>query len=98
MASSPDGQRSDGAAAFEVATDLATSRRKGWALIRETLGGQRWGIAMGIGAGLVWTAAKVCTPLLVRQAMDRGIAGGDLRALVRWSGLVALAGAVSAVF
>jgi ATP-binding cassette subfamily B protein len=77
---------------------LATSRRRGWALIRETLVGQRWGIATGVGAGLVWTAAKVCTPLLVRQAMDRGIAGRDLRALVQWSGLVAAVGVVSAIF
>ncbi|CAN5688528.1 N/A [soil metagenome] len=48
--------------------------------------------------GVVWTAAKVSVPFLVRLAIDRGIEGGDRRALVQWALLIAAAGLVSGLF
>jgi ATP-binding cassette subfamily B protein len=50
-----------------------------------------WG---GIGAGLVWTVARVSVPLITGAAIDQGIVDGDEGALFRWTLLLVLAGAV----
>jgi ATP-binding cassette subfamily B protein len=55
----------------------------------------RWTAAATL-AGLLWTLGKVSVPLLIRQAIDRGIDGDD--SLVGWSLLILLAGVVAAVF
>jgi ATP-binding cassette subfamily B protein len=72
--------------------------RPGWRLIRNTLRAQRGGIALGVSSGLMWTLGKISVPLLVRQAIDRGIRGGDARAPLRWALAVAAAGLVAATF
>ena len=44
-----------------------------------------------VGAGLLWQAAAILSPLLIAQAIDDGILGGDRRALVLWcAGLAAI--------
>ena len=78
--------------------DQRTRTREGWGLIRETLRGQRRGLALGIGVGIVWTAGKVAVPLLVRAAIDNGVDDDDQTALIRWSLAVAVAGLVAATF
>ncbi|MCB0963582.1 MAG: ABC transporter ATP-binding protein [Acidimicrobiales bacterium] len=70
----------------------------GWRLIGRQLWTQRWGLAVGVGAGLIWTAAKVSVPKLVERAIDVGIEPGDRAAIVRSAWLIAAAGLVAAVF
>src|SRR5262249_45989178 len=63
-----------------------------------TLRTQRGGLALGVSSGLLWTLGKISVPLLVRQAIDHGIRGGDARAPLRWALAVACAGLVAATF
>src|SRR3954465_8359863 len=74
----------------------AFSKRPGWRLIRETLRTQRAGLALGVSSGLLWTLGKISVPMLVRQAIDHGIRGGDPAAPGRWALAVAGAGLVAA--
>jgi ATP-binding cassette subfamily B protein len=71
-------------------------RRAGWRLIRGALRSQvRW-VVSGVAAGLLWTGAKVCVPLLAAAAIDQGIIPGDTEAIVVFSVLIVLVGAVQA--
>jgi ATP-binding cassette, subfamily B, bacterial len=47
----------------------------------------RW-IVLGVGAALGWTLAKITVPLLVLEAVERGIDPYDGASLVRWAILV----------
>jgi ATP-binding cassette subfamily B protein len=78
-------------------TAAEPGRRPGWRLIREVVWSQRWGVALGVSAGVMWTAGKISVPMLVRQAIDHGLRGGA-GASWRWALLVAAAGVVSAAF
>jgi ATP-binding cassette subfamily B protein len=78
-------------------TAAEPGRRPGWRLIREVVWSQRWGVALGVSAGVMWTAGKISVPMLVRQAIDHGLRGGP-GASWRWALLVAGAGVVSAAF
>jgi ABC-type multidrug transport system fused ATPase/permease subunit len=57
----------------------------GWLIL-----GQRWTLAAGALFGVVWMLAQAVAPYLIGQALDEGVAGRDLSALVWW--VVALAG------
>ncbi|MGI8756149.1 MAG: ABC transporter transmembrane domain-containing protein, partial [Acidimicrobiales bacterium] len=70
----------------------------GWRLIGRQMRIQRWGIAAGVGAGLVWTAAKVSVPKLVQLAIDRGIQPKDRHQITHYALLIAGAGLVVASF
>jgi ATP-binding cassette, subfamily B, bacterial len=73
--------------------------RPGWRLLREQVWSQRYGVALGVSAGLLWTAGIISVPMLVRQAIDHGIRGGSAGAAPwRWALFVAAAGMVSATF
>ena len=75
----------------------STARRNGWRLIAREARRRRVGIAIGVVTGLAWTASKVSTGVIVRQAVDQGIEQDDMDALRRWAivlGCVALASAV----
>ena len=77
-------------------TDDRTFSRQGWRLILRLTRERRAGIALGVLVGLCWTAAKVSTGILVRNAVDQGIIADDPGALRRWSltlGVVAIASA-----
>jgi ATP-binding cassette subfamily B protein len=76
----------------------STGGRRGWQLIvRESR--RRWkGIALGVFVGLIWTAAKVSTGVIVQQAIDKGIESDDMAALRRWSIVLGCAAVVSALF
>ncbi len=75
-----------------------TERSPGARLIRSLLRRQWRGVAAGVLVGLAWTAAKVSVPLLVKNAIDRGIDPFDGAALLRWTALIVAVGVVAAVF
>ena len=59
--------------------------KDGWRLILRTLRSQWKGVAVGVIAGLVWTAAKVSVPAAVSKAIDNAIVPGDTSVLWRWT-------------
>ena len=71
-------------------------RRAGWRLIRGALRTQRRWVVSGVGAGLIWTGAKICVPLLAAAAIDRGIIPGDTEAIIVFALLIVVVGAVQA--
>src|SRR5689334_6960474 len=72
--------------------------RQGWRMIRRVLRPQWKGILVGVSAGLIWTLAKVSVPKLVQGAIDNAITPGDYAALWRWTGAIAVAAVVAAIF
>jgi ATP-binding cassette, subfamily B, bacterial len=70
----------------------------GWELIRSACRARRRGLALGVLAGLGWTAGKVSVGLLVQQAVDKGIEADDTAALRRWATAIAVAAVVVGVF
>jgi ATP-binding cassette subfamily B protein len=54
-------------------------------------------VALGVTAGLFWTAAKVAVPTLAQLTIDRGIVSKNSTALLKWSLAIAGVGVVSAV-
>jgi ATP-binding cassette subfamily B protein len=70
---------------------------RGWGLLREALRPHWLGIAGGVAAGLVWTAAKVSVPKLAQLAIDRGIVHSAPGVLMKWSLIIVAVGFVSAV-
>ena len=52
-------------------------RRAGWRVMATELRRQRWWVAAGAFAGLVWTIAKIVIPLLAAAAIDDGMIKGD---------------------
>jgi ATP-binding cassette, subfamily B, bacterial len=74
------------------------SSRRGWRLILQLTRERRAGIALGVAVGLLWTAAKVSTGLIVRNAVDQGIIADDTDALRRWSIVLGVVAVCSATF
>src|SRR4051794_40392679 len=93
-------QDADALAAAEAETlaaeTEAASRRAGWRLLRSSLRHERRGIAYGVVAGLIWTAAKVSVPSLAKRGIDQGIVHDQSGALLKWSLIMLAVGAVSA--
>jgi ATP-binding cassette subfamily B protein len=57
----------------------------------------QWGwVVAGAALGLLWSAARVVVPLLVRGAVDHGIEADDTDALLRWTAALFAAGLVQA--
>jgi ATP-binding cassette, subfamily B, bacterial len=75
-----------------------TFSSRGWRLILELTRLRRGGIALGVSVGLAWTAAKVSTGLLVRNAVDQGIIADDTGALRRWCLILGAVAIASATF
>jgi ATP-binding cassette subfamily B protein len=73
-------------------------RLGGWGLMRQAVSRRKAGIAVGVATGLAWTAAKVSTGVIVRNAVDLGIEADDTEALVRWSSLLGVVAVCSALF
>jgi ATP-binding cassette, subfamily B, bacterial len=85
----------------DIATDGTQDRtfsRRGWRLILKLTRQRRAGIALGVAVGLAWTAAKVSTGVLVRNAVDQGIIADDPGALRKWSVTLGCVAVASAVF
>lgn len=68
-----------------------------WRLMLDAIRPQRGWVVAGVLLGLLWTAARVLVPLLVRGAIDHGIEGDDGDALVRWTAAMAIVGVIQAV-
>ncbi|WP_208028968.1 ABC transporter ATP-binding protein [Rhabdothermincola sediminis] len=81
-----------------VAPFEPSTARDGWRLIRETLGKQRRGLAVGVTVGLCWTGAKVAVPALVQGGIDNGMLTRDAAALGRWTAAIAVAALAAALF
>ncbi|HLM64017.1 MAG TPA: ABC transporter ATP-binding protein [Acidimicrobiales bacterium] len=77
---------------------MTSEHRGGWKLMREAVGRRKAGIALGVGTGLAWTAAKVSTGVIVGKAVDEGIEADDSSALLRWSLLLGFVALCSAAF
>src|SRR5262245_35916800 len=75
-----------------------TFSRRGARLILQLTHERRRGIALGVTVGLCWTAAKVSTGLLVRNAVDQGIVQDVPGALLKWSLILACVAVFSATF
>src|SRR5947207_11427648 len=71
--------------------------RAGWQLLARSVKDQRSWVALGVTAGLFWTAAKVAVPTLAQLAIDQGIISRDNGALLEWSLAILAVGIVSAV-
>jgi ATP-binding cassette subfamily B protein len=72
--------------------------RRGWRLILQVTRERKVGIGLGVLVGLLWTAAKVSTGIIVREAVDRGIIADDTDALRRWSIVLGGVAVFSALF
>ncbi|MBX3313077.1 MAG: ABC transporter ATP-binding protein [Actinobacteria bacterium] len=70
----------------------------GWRLIGAQLRSQWGGLALGVFAGVCWTAAKVSVPKIVEIAIDRGMAVGDQAVVTRCAWAIAGVAMVSAFF
>lgn len=80
-------------AASNPQLDRAAGRRVMAAAVRPHLA---W-VALGIGAGLAWTAARVSVPAITGAAIDGGVESDSEGALAGWVGMLLLAGAIQAV-
>jgi len=58
--------------------------------------GQRRTLAAGVFFGVLWMLAQAVAPLFVGRALDRGVAQGDVRALVGWTVALGVLGIVQA--
>jgi ATP-binding cassette, subfamily B, bacterial len=83
-----------------LATDTTgrTSSSRGWRLILQMTRERRRGITIGVLVGLAWTAAKVSTGLLVRNAVDQGIIEDQPGALRHWTLILGCVAVCSATF
>jgi ATP-binding cassette, subfamily B, bacterial len=72
-------------------------RPQAWRYLGRAIAGQGRAIAVAVGSGLTWQAAAVVAPLLVGQAIDEGIRGGDRGRLYLWTGLLLALGSVEVV-
>jgi ATP-binding cassette, subfamily B, bacterial len=75
---------------------MASTTSDGWRMLRRALRAQVRGLAAGVVVGLLWGAAKVSVPLLVQQAIDRGIDGDG--SLLFWSLAILVAGLLAGTF
>ena len=83
----PSGRSTDGQ------SERHGDRRDGWRLLRACLAEQRRGLALGVFVGLLWTAAKLCVPLLVGAAIDAAVEGSG--SLLAWTAAIVALGLVA---
>ncbi|MET0628647.1 MAG: ABC transporter ATP-binding protein [Acidimicrobiia bacterium] len=73
------------------------ARRAGWRLMARLLLSHKGWLAVGVVAGLVWTAARVIVPLLTAAAVDQGIIPDDTAVSLKYAIAIALVGIVQMV-
>ncbi|MEO6126552.1 MAG: ABC transporter ATP-binding protein [Ilumatobacteraceae bacterium] len=67
-----------------------------WRLLTGLLAEQKKGLIVGVVVGLMWAAAKVSVPSLIRNAIDRGINGDE--PLLKWSLIIGGVGVLAGIF
>ncbi|MFM8236984.1 MAG: ABC transporter ATP-binding protein [Actinomycetota bacterium] len=77
--------------------DERAVRREGWLLMRAAVRPYRRIVALGIGAGLLWAAARVAIPSLAGAAIDSGLTDGDWSVAMGWTAAILGVGIVQAV-
>jgi ATP-binding cassette subfamily B protein len=75
----------------------AERRRNAWGYLLGAIKAQRSGVLWAVLAGAAWQVAAIAAPLLVAQAIDEGVVGGERTALYAWCGAILAVGAVEAV-
>src|SRR5439155_21457037 len=75
----------------------ASTRKRGWRLMREAVGAHPHLMVLGIVAGLVWAVARVSVPLLAGGAFYHGIAEGRTGLTLALTAAIIGVGAVQAV-
>ena len=97
-ASGPRLVASDGGRTGEWWTKHGRRDGRGWRLMRAAVRPHTVLVWLGIGAGLVWTVARVAIPALTGRAIDEGIAPGDYDVALEWiTAVILVVGAVQAV-
>jgi ATP-binding cassette subfamily B protein len=81
----------------ETTADDAATRKRGWRLLRQSVGEHKGLMFLGIVAGLIWAAARVSVPALAGAAIDRGIDKGDWSVIVEFTIAILIAGAIQGV-
>ena len=67
-----------------------------WRLLTGLLVQQKRGLIAGVVVGLLWAAAKVSIPRLIRNAIDRSINGDE--PLLKWSLIIGAVGLTAGIF
>jgi ATP-binding cassette subfamily B protein len=67
-------------------------RRAAWRFVRAVVRSQSAGVFGAALSGLLWQAGAVAAPLMVKNAVDRGVLQRDHGALVVWLGLLLAVG------
>ncbi|MET1002289.1 MAG: hypothetical protein ABWZ15_10810, partial [Acidimicrobiia bacterium] len=73
------------------------ARRHGWRLMRAAVLPHKMLVWLGIGAGLIWTVARVAIPALMGLAIDEGITPGEYDTAMKITAIILVVGAVQAV-
>jgi ATP-binding cassette subfamily B protein len=81
----------------ETTADDTATRKRGWRLLRQSVGEHKGLMFLGIVAGLIWAAARVSVPALAGAAIDRGIDKGDWSVIVEFTIAILIAGAIQGV-
>src|SRR4029077_19450034 len=71
---------------------------EGWRFIIRLLLTRKGWLAVGVGAGLLWTACRVTVPLLTSAAIDQGIIPGDTSVALKYAGAIVVVGLFQMVF
>jgi ATP-binding cassette, subfamily B, bacterial len=79
-----------------VSNASSSSRGAAWAFVRGAFRREGRYVLAAVAAGLLWQAAAIAAPLLMAQAIDDGILGGDRLALLGWCAALAALGLIEA--
>src|SRR5262245_60439298 len=67
-------------------------RRAAWRFVRAVIREQNGGVIGASLSGLLWQIGAVAAPLMVKQAIDRGVLTRDHTALLAWLGALLFVG------
>src|SRR5262245_45760683 len=67
-------------------------RRAAWRFVRAVVRSQSAGVIGAALSGLLWQVGAVAAPLMVKQAIDRGVLTRDHSALLAWLGALLFVG------
>ncbi len=80
----------------DVAQAQPAPERTPWRLLTGLLAEQKRGLIAGVVVGVLWAAAKVSIPRLIRNGIDHGIAGNE--SLLKWSLIIGGVGVMAGIF